>query len=321
MSSSSLFGNKLREALKIADLSQKEASVMLGISPGSMTNYVHGRIPEAEILLNISRLCNKPMEWFLTGQDAVRYEKINPDLGVRICDAIVWNGMTIKELAESLVVTEEEVDRIGQGFLADPGVLADLCRILNVTSDWLLNGEGDGPPCQGEFISAQNSFFSALAKFIAHITLIDREDLRQALAGNAPAEILLPQNGLRDELLASLQVLLRSPAWTRRLQGGHAQAWPVSPEERDGASGADAHPAFRYDSEQNTSAATEKYPFKEWGHTSTKNVSHVAERDETAGQSEAGRSRRSSHSPDESTVEETGLPISGVRGNRRREPR
>ena len=229
MSSSSLFGNKLREALKSANLSQKEASSMLGISPGSMTNYVHGRIPEAEILLNISRLCNKPMEWFLTGQDVVRYEKINSELGVRIRDAMVWNGMTIEEFAESLGVTEEEIDRICKGFLADPGVLADLCRILNVTADWLLSGEGEGPPYRGEFLSAHDSFFSALATLIANVTLIDREEIRQALAGNALAEIIQPQSGLEDEFLASLQVLLRSPAWTRRLQHGRSgKAWPVT---------------------------------------------------------------------------------------------
>ena len=235
---------------------------MLGISPGSMTNYVHGRIPEAEILLNISRLCNRSMEWFLTGQDAVRYEIINPDLGVRIRDAMVWNGMTIQELAEALGVTEEEADRIGKGFLADPGILANLCRVLNVTSDWLLSGEGDGPLCRGKFISAHDRFFSALAKLVAHITLIDREDLRQALAGNAPVEILLPQNSLSDDFLANLQVLLRSPAWTRRLQrGGAGKAWPASPEERD-ASGAGARPAYCYDSEQKAPAAAEKYPSK-----------------------------------------------------------
>jgi transcriptional regulator with XRE-family HTH domain len=254
-----------------------------------MTNYVHGRIPEAEILLKISRLCNRPMEWFLTEQDVVQYEKGNSELSARIRDAMAWNGMTIKELAEALGATEDEVDRISDGFLADPGIVADLCRILDVTSDWLFNGKGDGPPYWGEFINTQYSFFSALAKFVSHITLIDRQDLQQVLAGNAPAEILVLQNGLKDEILASLQVLLRSPAWIRRLHRSRAG------NDAGIKYGSGKLPDQHHEPQQNNSIDPDKYLF------------FVAERDET-GLSDVDRSHRATHSPGETTADSTNPP-------------
>ena len=201
MSNSVIFGEKLRDALKSANLTQKDAANKLGISPGSMTNYVHGRVPEAEILLSISRLCNKSMEWFLSEQEfipkTVQYEKDNQEIRTRIRDAMAWNGMTAEDLADAMEITGEEAHSISEGLLANPGLAVDLCRILDVTSDWLFNGRGEGPPYWGEFINIQYGFFSALAKFISHIILIDKQDIQQVVAGKIPAESLIPQNGVK----------------------------------------------------------------------------------------------------------------------------
>lgn len=63
------FGQRLKEAIKQADITQKYIAEELDISTTAMTNYIKGRIPDATILYNISKLLGVSMEWLLVGND------------------------------------------------------------------------------------------------------------------------------------------------------------------------------------------------------------------------------------------------------------
>ncbi|KYG91232.1 hypothetical protein A0U40_15995 [[Bacillus] sp. KCTC 13219] len=63
------FGERLKIALKDAGYTQKKATESLGLSKNAITNYVAGRIPDAQILYKLARLCSVSMEWLLTGDD------------------------------------------------------------------------------------------------------------------------------------------------------------------------------------------------------------------------------------------------------------
>lgn len=63
------FGERLKLALKNAGYTQKKATEELQLSKNAITNYVAGRIPDAQILHKLAKLCSVSMEWLLTGHD------------------------------------------------------------------------------------------------------------------------------------------------------------------------------------------------------------------------------------------------------------
>ncbi|WP_341301539.1 helix-turn-helix domain-containing protein [Lysinibacillus sp. FSL H8-0500] len=63
------FGERLKMALKAAGYTQKKATEELELSKNAITNYVAGRIPDAQILYKLAQLCSVSMEWLLTGED------------------------------------------------------------------------------------------------------------------------------------------------------------------------------------------------------------------------------------------------------------
>lgn len=42
----------------------------LGLSPNAITNYIKGRIPKAQILYQLSLICDVSMEYLLTGKNS-----------------------------------------------------------------------------------------------------------------------------------------------------------------------------------------------------------------------------------------------------------
>lgn len=62
------FSDRLKLAIKAADITQKDLADKVKVSKTAMNNYANGRIPEATILLRISKICNTSMEWLLTGE-------------------------------------------------------------------------------------------------------------------------------------------------------------------------------------------------------------------------------------------------------------
>lgn len=63
------FPDRLRHIIKFGPYSQKEMAERAGISEHSITKYLNGRIPQAEILYRIALLYDTTMEWLLTGNE------------------------------------------------------------------------------------------------------------------------------------------------------------------------------------------------------------------------------------------------------------
>lgn len=62
----SAFGKRLRQAFNGAG--NKEIADKLSLSKSALTNYMQGRIPPPETLLEIKRFTNCSLDWLLTGQ-------------------------------------------------------------------------------------------------------------------------------------------------------------------------------------------------------------------------------------------------------------
>ena len=61
------FTRKLREV--VAD-EPKAFAYDLGLSLSAVYNYLNGRVPATEVLFRIARYTGRPMEWFLTDEEA-----------------------------------------------------------------------------------------------------------------------------------------------------------------------------------------------------------------------------------------------------------
>lgn len=74
------FGERLKKCLKEAGYTQLKATEELQLSKNAILNYTKGRIPEANILHALSKLCNVSMEYLLTGKsnfDKLTEKEIN----------------------------------------------------------------------------------------------------------------------------------------------------------------------------------------------------------------------------------------------------
>ena len=66
----STFSDRLKEALRLKHISQKELSDRTGISKSNITHYINGRnMPKREYLLNIANVLEVNFMWLL-GHDA-----------------------------------------------------------------------------------------------------------------------------------------------------------------------------------------------------------------------------------------------------------
>jgi transcriptional regulator with XRE-family HTH domain len=75
----STFGERLRKAFDNA--SNAEIARKIGVSEPAVGNYVKGRIPDAEKLLQISNLTNCNLHWLLTGEGKQQAE-VDPSKGL-----------------------------------------------------------------------------------------------------------------------------------------------------------------------------------------------------------------------------------------------
>lgn len=72
-------GERIRQAISQSGHSQRQFAAQLGISKDTLSHYVNGRIPRADILYSISVACGVSMEWLLTGLPAY-WEETHPRL-------------------------------------------------------------------------------------------------------------------------------------------------------------------------------------------------------------------------------------------------
>lgn len=66
------FGERLKNAIKESDMTQKDLAKKIGISKTSVNNYVNGRIPDVVILYELSSFLGATMEWLLTGKPSTQ---------------------------------------------------------------------------------------------------------------------------------------------------------------------------------------------------------------------------------------------------------
>ncbi|RPF46819.1 DNA-binding XRE family transcriptional regulator [Thermodesulfitimonas autotrophica] len=205
------FGRRLKQALKEAGLTQKEAARTVGVTEQAMSNYVSGRIPEARILYRLARLCGRPMEWFLADEEnEVEPEAPFAAIGGRIGRAMVWVGLTETEVARSLGVSEAEVKAMLEGRQLELPAIPKLCCLLRVTPEWLLSGEGEGPPDWSDLAAAREEFLRILTRIIVAVAASPPEKLRQVATDELPAENLLPEDLDLDRFFACIEKLLRA---------------------------------------------------------------------------------------------------------------
>ncbi len=135
----STFGDRLKEAFGTTEISK--IADKLGVTYQAAKNYVDGRWPSAEKLIDISRSTNCSLDWLLTGEGnkQLRVEKVfdleyeieksddwldvmrrwyefdgadMPDFeGAAFMQG--WNGLTLGEKADALRDVRKLLDRLG----------------------------------------------------------------------------------------------------------------------------------------------------------------------------------------------------------------
>lgn len=70
------FGDRLRNSIKTANITQKDLSDAIGVSKTTINNYVGGRIPDASILYKLSKTLGVSMEWLISGEEASNTNKM-----------------------------------------------------------------------------------------------------------------------------------------------------------------------------------------------------------------------------------------------------
>jgi SOS-response transcriptional repressor LexA/DNA-binding XRE family transcriptional regulator len=63
------FGSRLKQAIKQSPYTQKELADLLHVNQDTMTNYVKGTIPRADVLYRLSQYLGVSMDWLLTGSE------------------------------------------------------------------------------------------------------------------------------------------------------------------------------------------------------------------------------------------------------------
>lgn len=61
---------RIQQIMASAGITQKGLADYLGISQPAVSLYLRGRVPPAEVLLQIAKLGNTTVEWLLTGENA-----------------------------------------------------------------------------------------------------------------------------------------------------------------------------------------------------------------------------------------------------------
>lgn len=99
-------------------------------------------------------------------------------LGGRITSLLTKNGLTQRELAEMIGVTEVSMSRyISGGRMPKGPIVANIATALHTTADYLLNGEEGDPDPELEYYRIQRS----IARNAKNWTAKQKADLVNAL--------------------------------------------------------------------------------------------------------------------------------------------
>jgi transcriptional regulator with XRE-family HTH domain len=68
---------RIKNIVETSGLTQRELADALGISQPAVSQYLRGRMPQADVLYRLAKLGNCTMEWLLTGeQSSEEYAKV-----------------------------------------------------------------------------------------------------------------------------------------------------------------------------------------------------------------------------------------------------
>lgn len=108
------FSQRLKQLMTQSGFSQEELADFLDISQPSVSNYLSGRIPPAEILYKMSRLFGVSMEFLLTGEHEqikdevkcgdLRVAEQRPSYGNPYQEVLEWFGRLDPEERKAILV-------------------------------------------------------------------------------------------------------------------------------------------------------------------------------------------------------------------------
>jgi transcriptional regulator with XRE-family HTH domain len=180
------FGKRLKLALKEAGITQLEAAKRLGVNKDTITNYVKGRVPRPQILEKLAALCNVSPAWLLFGEDRTPVKngaQENSDFARRFADSLKEASLDPAGLAELAGVDQAVVESALAGRLPDAVTLCRLARALGTTVEWLVTGEGPGPPQPVKRAREPDA-----ARVMAAVAALEKEELESYLKGEMSPE-------------------------------------------------------------------------------------------------------------------------------------
>jgi transcriptional regulator with XRE-family HTH domain len=60
---------RVQRIMRMLNLTQRQLAEQLGVTQPAVSKYLQGRIPPAEIVLQLAQLAGVDMEWILTGEE------------------------------------------------------------------------------------------------------------------------------------------------------------------------------------------------------------------------------------------------------------
>lgn len=232
------FGKRLKKALDHAGLSQLEAAKMLGLNKDSLTNYVKGRLPKAEILRELARVCSVSVDWLLTGNGPGPGEKQetekDPGFAARLNEAMIAVGLTPQQAAAQLNLPRDALERYLTGELPGPRELLALARLTGVSMEWLIAGEGVGPgPAHGRAVHLPDIPVQTAPNGTAYISGSALKHALKKYLAELLAEEKDDQAAAREEIIIKRKEISSKPVDDEIEQQLYRVLPNLTPQERD----------------------------------------------------------------------------------------